>query len=150
MRGFALDLERRDLASRSRPTRVGLRVPLRASGRSFAAVTVAQDFNDPPPGEAGGVEAPRAGRTPALGGGLWLTPLRTPLAASGFTAHSLELLRKRCAGSGLLPMQAGAASPAVLDEEKDVALVPGGPLAVSLVRGDFDLSGIGTVTHVEG
>src|SRR5207249_3216206 len=26
----------------------------------------------------------------------------------------------------------------------------GGPLAVALVRGDFDLSGIGTVTHIEG
>src|SRR5207247_2272971 len=35
-------------------------------------------------------------------------------------------------------------------QEKDTALEPGGPLAVGLVTGDFDLSGIGTVTHIEG
>src|SRR5262245_19681184 len=49
-----------------------------------------------------------------------------------------------------MPMQGGTASSKIPDEEKGVRLEPGGPLAVSLVRGDFDLSGIGTVTHIEG
>src|SRR5207253_7335441 len=34
--------------------------------------------------------------------------------------------------------------------EKDAALEPGGPLAIAMITGDFDLSGIGTVTHIEG
>ncbi len=79
-----------------------------------------------------------------------MAPLRTPLAASGFTAHSLELLRERCAGSGLVPVQGGAASAKVADEAKDAVLEPGGPLALAMITGDFDLSGIGTVTCIDG
>jgi hypothetical protein len=37
----------------------------------------------------------------------------------------------------------------VLREEGDKPLVPGAPLSIAMVTGDFDLSGIGTVTHVE-
>jgi hypothetical protein len=47
-------------------------------------------------------------------------------------------------------MTGGAAGAHVAEEEKAVELEPGGPLAVSLIQGDFDLSGIGTVTHIEG
>ncbi|HKB38077.1 MAG TPA: hypothetical protein VKD72_16640, partial [Gemmataceae bacterium] len=94
--------------------------------------------------------------SPASGGGqgggdeLWLTPLRTPLVATGFSARSLSLLRERASGLGLVPVQGGGAGAKVLEAAKDVALEPGGPLAISLIRGDFDLSGIGTVTHIEG
>src|SRR5262249_45951352 len=64
--------------------------------------------------------------------------------------HSSNLRGERRRGPGLLPMQGGGASAKVADEEKDTPLMPGGPLAVALVTGDFDMSGIGTVTHVEG
>ncbi|MGH7223407.1 MAG: SpoIVB peptidase S55 domain-containing protein, partial [Gemmataceae bacterium] len=47
-------------------------------------------------------------------------------------------------------MQGGAAPARVAAAEKDAPLEPGSPLAISMIRGDFDLSGIGTVTHVEG
>jgi hypothetical protein len=77
-------------------------------------------------------------------------PLRSPLAATGFTPAALRLLARETGKFGLVPMQGGAASARIAEEEKDVALEPGGPLAVSLITGDFDLSGIGTVTHVEG
>src|SRR5205823_9123433 len=87
---------------------------------------------------------------PSAADGLWMAPLRTPLAATGFTAHSLGLLRRRCGGAGLVPVQGGGAAGKVHEDEKDVALEPGGPLAVALITGDFDLSGIGTVTHIEG
>src|SRR5262249_24598333 len=46
--------------------------------------------------------------------------------------------------------QGGAVSGKVADKEKDIALEPGGPLVVTMIRGDFDMSGIGTVTHIEG
>ena len=48
------------------------------------------------------------------------------------------------------PWPAAAASEQVIKEEGDKPLVPGSPLSIAMVTGDFDLSGIGTVTHVEG
>src|SRR5437660_10522502 len=47
-------------------------------------------------------------------------------------------------------MQGGGAPAVVAEQEKNTTLQPGGPLAVALITGDFDLSGIGTVTHIEG
>src|SRR5207248_1695290 len=82
--------------------------------------------------------------------GLWMMPLRTPLAATGFTAHSLALLRDRCRSAGLVPLMGGGAGEAVVNQERNTPLEAGGPLAVALITGDFDLSGIGTVTHIEG
>ena len=56
-----------------------------------------------------------------------------------------------CGGTGLVPMQGGGvgrqASPT---RRRTSTLEPGGPLSVALITGDFDLSGIGTVTHIEG
>ncbi len=139
MREYAESYERRDLAEEGKPRRVGRRhalpAPLAAGASVFDSVTVSQDA-DADPGR-GSDE-------------LWLTPLRTPLAATGFTAHSLKLLRERAGGAGLVPVQGGAAGAKVQAEAANVALEPGGPLALALIRGDFDLSGIGTVTHIEG
>ena len=135
MHGFVEAFERRDLAEKEKPTRVGLRIPVTIDGKDFDTVTVAQNLADVPA---------TADDT------LFMAPLQTPLAATGFTRHSLKLLRDRSAGMGLLPMQGGAASAKIAQEEKDTPLEIGGPLAVSLITGDFDLSGIGTVTHIEG
>jgi hypothetical protein len=135
MQGFVEALERRDEVSTGKPVRVGLRDGLRVGNREFSAVTISQGWEETQPREQDG---------------LFLMPLRSPLAASGFTPDSLRLLSRRLGRFGLVPMQAGAASARIVEEEKDTPLEPGGPLAVSLIRGDFDLSGIGTVTHVEG
>jgi hypothetical protein len=135
MHGFVEAFERRDLAEKEKPTRVGLRAPVTIDGKEFDTVTVAQSLADVPA---------KADDT------LFMAPLQTPLAATGFTAHSLKLLRDRSAGMGLLPMQGGAATAKIAQEEKDTPLEIGGPLAISLITGDFDLSGIGTVTHIEG
>src|SRR5262249_59509485 len=135
MHAYVEAFERRALAEEGKPRRVGLRTPVTAGGFSFDTVTVSQGFDDP---------------EPAAADGLWMVPLRTPLAATGFTPHSLSLLRDRLRGSGLLPMQGGGASAEIADDEKNTPLHPGGPLAVALVQGDFDMSGIGTVTHIEG
>ena len=50
----------------------------------------------------------------------------------------------------MAPMSGGAAPERIVREEGDRPLVPGSPLSIAMVTGDFDLSGIGTVTHVEG
>jgi hypothetical protein len=135
MHGFVEAYERRDLAEQSKPIRVGLKAPLQVEGREFQTVTVSESYDDP---------------VPTAADGLWMVPLRTPLCASGFTPHSLALMRDQCRAAGLLPMQSGAATAAIAAQEQNTPLQPGGPLAVALVQGDFDLSGIGTVTHIEG
>src|ERR1700678_4383237 len=85
------------------------------------------------------------------GGGMGgMTPIVTPLAASGFGPRALSLLSDRLRPLGMAPMSGGAAPERVVREEGDRPLVPGSPLSIAMVTGDFDLSGIGTVTHVEG
>jgi hypothetical protein len=135
MHSFVEAFERRDLAAKAKPTRVGLNTPVRIEGKDFDTVTVSADYETP---------------TPTAADGLWMVPLRSPLSATGFTENSLRLLGQRTRSWGLMPMTGGAAASSVAEEEKSVELEPGGPLAVSLIQGDFDLSGIGTVTHIEG
>jgi len=135
MHSFVEAYERRDLGEPAKPVRVGLRTPIKAEGKRFETVTVSEDCDTP---------------EPVATDDLCMVPLRTPLAASGITAHSLSLLRERCKSIGLVPMQGGAAGAAIIEQEKNTALQPGGPLAVAMITGDFDLSGIGTVTHIEG
>jgi hypothetical protein len=135
MYSYVESYERRDLARQAKARRIGLRKPLSVDGCRFDAVTVSQGFDDPKPTSADG---------------LWMVPLRTPLAATGFTAHSLGLLQGKLNSAGLVPVQGGAATAKIADKEKNILLQPGGPLSVALVTGDFDISGIGTVTHIEG
>ena len=88
---------------------------------------------------------------PVSGGTLaGMRPIATPLAASGFGPTALALLGERFQPLGMAPMAGGVAAERVVREEGDKPLVPGAPLSIALVTGDFDLSGIGTVTHVEG
>jgi len=86
----------------------------------------------------------------ASGGLAGMRPIATPMAASGFSPAALALLGERFRPIGLAPMAGGKAQDKVIAEEGGRPLVPGAPLSVAMVTGDFDLSGIGTVTHVEG
>ena len=89
--------------------------------------------------------------TAVSGGGLaGMKPIATPLAASGFSPRALAVLSDRFRPLGLAPMAGGGAPERVIREEGEKPLVPGSPLSIAMVTGDFDLSGIGTVTHVEG
>jgi hypothetical protein len=89
--------------------------------------------------------------TPVSGGALGgMRPIATPLAATGFSPRALAVLGDRFRPLGMAPMAGGAAPERVIREEGDKPLVPGSPLSIAMVTGDFDLSGIGTVTHVEG
>lgn len=85
------------------------------------------------------------------GGGLaGMRPIATPMAATGFSPRALEVLSERLGPLGLAPMAGGGASKEVIEREGEKPLEPGSPVSVAMVTGDFDLSGIGTVTHVEG
>lgn len=156
MNGFVEAFERRDSVAPLKPARIGLRQPLVIDGKEFDTVTVAQRFDEPRGSWFVDRESIKNDRRSAIhdprstNHDLWMMPLRTPLSAAGFTRNSLKLLHERCGEFGLTPMQGGAASARVAAEEKNAPLEPGSPLAVAMIRGDFDLSGIGTVTHVEG
>ncbi len=135
MREFVAAYEKRELAEQAAPRRVGLKAPLHVGGQSYDTVTVSEDFTDP---------------QPAAADGLWLVPLRTPVMASGMSPRSLSLLRGELGRFGMVPMQGGGAGCNIPAEERNIGIEAGGALSVALITGDFDLSGIGTVTHVEG
>ncbi|HLW68665.1 MAG TPA: SpoIVB peptidase S55 domain-containing protein [Gemmataceae bacterium] len=135
MHEFVESFEKKEIAESAKPVKVGLRQPVQIEGHSFDHVTVSQSFDE---------------AVPANADGLWLMPLRTPLATSGFTAHSLKLLTEAFPQRGLVPMQSGGTSGKTLAGEKDIPLEKGGALVVALITGDFDMSGIGTVTHIDG
>jgi hypothetical protein len=83
-----------------------------------------------------------------LAGGT-LSPLALPLVFSGFDRATFDWARPLFAGLGFVPMAGGASggttAPIALPE-----LAPGGPIGISLIEGDLDLSVTGTVTHIDG
>lgn len=85
----------------------------------------------------------------AQSGGDSLRRISLPLAASGFSEHAIARLRERLEPMGLIPVATGAAGVADAAGQSP-KIEPGAVLAASLVTGDFDLSGLGTVTHVDG
>jgi hypothetical protein len=91
-----------------------------------------------------------AGPVTVSAGGGGMTPIVTPLAASGFSPRALAMLDTRLRPLGMSAMAGGSAPDHVLKELSGRPLVAGAPLSIAMVMGDFDLSGIGTVTHVEG
>ncbi|PYQ11859.1 MAG: hypothetical protein DMH00_07195 [Acidobacteria bacterium] len=76
-----------------------------------------------------------------------LRPIPTPLLFSGFSAPLLDRMRPDLAGAGLLPMQAGTAGKSAPGSDP---LEPGSAMAVKLVRGDVEISAVGTVTYRDG
>jgi hypothetical protein len=135
MHEFAAAYERRDMDERA-PRRIGLSAPVKVGGLEYDAVSVAQGFDVPP--------STREDE-------FVLRPLRTPLSATGFSANALRVFNERMGQRmGLVPMQGGGVSGKVASDEKDIPLEAGGSLVLSMVTGDFDLSGIGTCTHIEG
>jgi hypothetical protein len=69
---------------------------------------------------------------------------------TGMSARSLAILRDQFSQFGLVPMQGGGAAGNIPADERNTPLQTGGALSVALITGDFDMSGIGTVTHIEG
>jgi hypothetical protein len=98
------------------------------------------------PAGDGGVAAVTVG----AGGLAGMRPIATPLAASGFSPRALALLDERLGPLGMTAAPGGKVPEDILAREGDKPLEPGSPVSIALVMGDMDLSGIGTVTHVEG
>ena len=98
-----------------------------------------------------GVDAELTRPVAVSGAGLaGMRPIATPVAATGFSPRALAVLADQFRPIGLAPAAGGGVTDRVRKEEGNKPLVPGAPLSIAMVTGDFDLSGIGTVTHVEG
>jgi len=87
---------------------------------------------------------PRAADSIGLAGSL--LPIRTPVFVSTSSELVLEILAKRMARYGMVPVQGAGAGTA----EGDVRLEPGSVLTVPLLMGDVTMSASGTVTERVG
>ena len=75
-----------------------------------------------------------------------LSPLPIPLSVSGLSGGAFDVAKGLFSKMGFAPLQVPAKGkpPGPLPP-----LEPGGPVAVSLIQGDFDFSATGTVTHID-
>ncbi len=75
-----------------------------------------------------------------------LAPLPIPLSVSGLSGSAFDVARGLFSKMGFAPLQVPArgVAPGPLPP-----LEAGGPVAVSLIQGDFDFSATGTVTHID-
>ena len=78
-----------------------------------------------------------------------LRPIETPLAVSGLPSSSLRGLAERLREFNVTVVKGGAVGRAV-NAPADLKLEPGSALCVQIVRGDFEVAGIGTVTEISG
>lgn len=85
---------------------------------------------------------------PAPSGAPALTPVTTPLVVGGLTPGALALAGELLAPFGLEPIQAGGGG--AQDPKAPSRFVDGGAIGVDLVAGDVSMTGLGTVTRVEG
>ncbi|MDR3706755.1 MAG: SpoIVB peptidase S55 domain-containing protein [Capsulimonadaceae bacterium] len=84
-------------------------------------------------------------------GSTQLVPLSMPLMVSGMSQRSLARLGKSLAPYGLFPMASGSGGSLRPPTAQDRAsLVPGAAVGCSLVQGDIDFTGIGTLTYRDG
>lgn len=123
------------------------RVAAEAEGKSGAVVRAAQLELPPDVHDSSSFLQPK---TVSSGGLAGMVPIATPLSVSGFGPRALAVLTERLGPLGMAPVAGGAAQEEIIQQEGDKPLVPGSPLSIAMVTGDFDISGIGTVTHVEG
>ena len=75
------------------------------------------------------------------------SPIGIPLSFAGFPAPVIERLTPELSRAGLIPVQAGVAAKG---QETPDTLLPGSAVAVKLVKGDVEISAVGTVTYREG
>ncbi|MFA5793993.1 MAG: hypothetical protein WC980_02845 [Candidatus Brocadiia bacterium] len=76
-----------------------------------------------------------------------LRPLMTPLFVAGLHPKLMKYFEQDLKQFNLYPIQSGGAG---TDYDVPGPIEPGSALGIPMARGDLDLTGIGTVTYVEG
>jgi hypothetical protein len=85
------------------------------------------------------------------GHGRLVKPLKIPLLFSGFSTQAFDMAKPLFSNLGFSPIQSGTSGqiePKI--SPSSVALQAGEPIGVQLIKGDMDMSAVGTVTLVEG
>ncbi len=125
--------------------------PAPAHSVPAAASTGSSEMGDavsPPhyelPADAPGVSALMKPGASAIGGGSFLTPIETPLVASGIYPSVLAQFASQLASYGLVAVPGGAGTP----QPDDAKLVPGDMVSAILVSGDYSLAASCTVTAI--
>ena len=90
----------------------------------------------------------RPGQASRSGEMAQLTPLATPLMATGLSASARQQLADNLQTTGLVLVQGGSGDVPATQVCGPGDLEPGSPLAVPLVEGDMDMSAMGTVTDI--
>ena len=83
--------------------------------------------------------------------GRLIKPLSIPLLFSGFSSHVFDKAKPFFSRLGFSPIQSGSSGqiqPKISPAE--MSLQAGEPVGVQLIKGDLDMSAVGTVTLVEG
>ena len=89
--------------------------------------------------------------TSSTEGGRMVTPLTVPLVMSGFSSPVFERVRESFTRMGFRPVLSGSAVQAAEPIAfPDMSLKAGDPVGVQMMRGDLDMTAIGTVTYVDG
>lgn len=87
-------------------------------------------------------------------GPIQMEPLATPVWMSASTPEQEQVIRRLLEPFGLQfvgPVGGGSFTGVMADDEAEpVPVVPGSSLGVRYIEGDLNITGIGTVTHVEG
>jgi hypothetical protein len=78
-----------------------------------------------------------------------MTAIKAPVMVAGMAAGPLSRLRDELAPLGLVPM-AGGGGGADIKLPASSILEPGAPLAISMVRGDTEVTTMGTITEITG
>jgi hypothetical protein len=116
-------------------------IPLRMSGLPMPIdqATLVTKFTDALNAVGGGQKASNS-----VAG---MSPLPIPLSVSGLSGSAFDVAKGLFSRMGFAPLQVPAKgkAPGPLPP-----LEAGGPVAVSLIQGDFDFSASGTVTHIDG
>ncbi|MCK4261025.1 MAG: SpoIVB peptidase S55 [Halanaerobiales bacterium] len=73
-------------------------------------------------------------------------PVNTPLQVSGLTGRALERLMQDLERFDFIPVKTGGGS---LSGDQKYTVEPGSAIAVQLVRGDINVSAIGTLTYIK-
>jgi hypothetical protein len=82
-------------------------------------------------------------------GKVQLMPIAAPLTMSGFDPRIINRFAPIFSNFGLQPMQGGATVQGDDAETLPTSLEPGSPVSVQLIKGDFDIGAIGTVTYTD-
>jgi hypothetical protein len=75
-------------------------------------------------------------------------PLLTPLSLGGFSAGVIGQLASRFTSFGMMPVVAGGAGSGALPRRSG-DIEPGGSIGVELMRGDLNMTAVGTATYIE-